>query len=418
MSPYLFIAALGACTYSFPPELIQMRSDGSVADAGAAGPCKVPLSGRTTEAAPAAPARPERGARIADPMFGTCLTRISDRTDDAMAMDNPRDEDFDGSRFVNADGSLALYSTGFYRFFSFDPVTPRRAVATIAFFYRVLGFHGASADTVIGIDGTSFETLVITSGRTTPRSSFTLPADLIPADDLRALGRALSADGSRALVVVHGRDATVYVDTATGTVLGRSSHSVGGAKVSPSGRWVVEFDDDVARVRDPAFTEEREYRGLGRSIVAKDVFVLPNGHDGLALVDGIRLWIFDLDGTTEPIMDLALADESALGNLDFDVSIDGSAVDRPGWLVLSFGPCPSAGALCGGTEAWAKDKIVLVGVGATPVIHDLVWHRSTRPPDAIASRDLRRILFTSTWNDAGPEEIYAVEVPVSQLVLP
>jgi hypothetical protein len=242
--------------------------------------------------------------------------------------------------------------------------------------------------------------------------------ELMAADDLRGLGRALSADGGRALVVAHGFGTAVYMDTATGQILGTTSGGVGGEMVSPSGRWVVEFDDDIARVRDPAFSTEREYRGIGRSIVAKDVFVLPNGNDGLAIVDGIRLWIFDLDGTTEPIMDLALADESALGNLDFDVTIDGSAVDRPGWLVLSFGPCPGADALCGGTDSWAKDKIVLVGVGSTPVIHDLVWHRSTRRPDATASRDLRRIFFTSTWNDAGPEEIYALEVPLSQLVLP
>lgn len=418
MRSCLLLAALGACTYSFPPELIQTISDGSVADAGPGGPCDVPLAGRTTADAPAAPARPERGERIADAMFGTCLARISDTADDAMGEASPRTDPFDGSRFIGGDASLALYSTGSYRYYSFDPVMPRRAVATIGFVNRVLGFQGASADTVVVVEGTSFESLVVTSGRSTRLSSFTLPTELMAADDLRGLSRALSADGSRALIVAQGFDATVYVETSTGAILGTSTHSVGGAMVSPSGRWVVEFDDDVARVRDPAFTEEREYRGLGRSIVAKDVFVLPNGNDGLAVVDGIRLWVFDLDGTSDPIMDLPLADESALGNLDFDVSIDGSAVDRPGWLVLSFGPCPGADALCGGADAWAKDKIVLVGVGSTPVIHDLVWHRSTRRPEAIASRDLRRVFFTSTWNDAGPEEIYAVEVPASQLALP
>jgi hypothetical protein len=414
----LACVVLASCTYSFDRSILDAGPDGAGDDGGVAGPCDVPLAGRTTDPAPAAPPRPMRGERIFDPMFGTCVTRISDAADDAMAVSEPRVDPFDGEHHFSPDGAVAIFSTGFYRYYSFDAIAPRRAVPMLAFFNEVLGFYANDPTEILLVETERTLTRYdVDSRRFSDLSTFTLPSELMGADDFRPTRRSLSADGTRALVIAHGTGRTLSIDTASGEVLGTSSQTAGGAMVSPSGRWMIELEDDRARVRDPRFTEERVFMGSGRSIAAVDVVVLPNGNDGLAVVDGIRLWVFDLDGTTDPIMNLPLVDESVLGDLDFSVSLDGSAFDRPGWLVISFGPCRD-GELCAADDAWARDKISLVGIGDPPVIHDLVWHNSTGRPRAMASRDLRRIVFMSTWNDAGDEEIYVVDVPATALALP
>jgi hypothetical protein len=400
--------------------------DGEGPPDGRATQCGGTLEVRATGAAPTAPARPGRGETIVDPTFGTCITRVSDAVDDATAPSEPREATASLDRYfprVAPDGSVALLSTGSYRFYAYDLLAPRRASATIVFGSQVLGFHGARPGELLTMDGdrTLARYTLLTATYTTLASlDETLPEPLASARRFRPAERPLSADGARALLVVDDPAAVVVIDTATGALIGGDVPAATGEVITRSGRWVLQADDTSVRIRSADFSDDRPLPTSGAIISAADVVVLEDGHDGLALVDGSHLVVIDLDAPTPTeVMRLPLLPEGALGRIDVDVAIDGSAVDRPGWLVITFGPCADSGTPCSLPDAWARDKISLIGIATPPVIRDLVWHREDQPVAVFAapSRALERVVFVSSWGQSAPAEAYVVEVPEAALAL-
>ncbi len=106
-----------------------------------------------------------------------------------------------------------------------------------------------------------------------------------------------------------------------------------------------------------------------------------------------------------------------------DVRISGAAFDRPGWVVLSFAACRfHDGTACPDGTLWAQDKLALVSLGSPARVLSLAWHRSTqggsRHPAPLPTRDLRRILFQSSWGSGLPAELYEIELPDAAIGAP
>lgn len=150
------------------------------------------------------------------------------------------------------------------------------------------------------------------------------------------------------------------------------------------------------------------------------------GRDVLVYTRGPELVLADLE--TEGAPTRVVLDELGDGALDPRgrrslVMVSGAAYDRPGWVVLSFAICrDNGGTNCPPGALWAQDKLALVSLDETPRVLNLAWHRSalggSRHPHALPSRDLRRIVFESTWGDAGTAELYLIELPADALGAP
>jgi beta-lactamase regulating signal transducer with metallopeptidase domain len=110
--------------------------------------------------------------------------------------------------------------------------------------------------------------------------------------------------------------------------------------------------DNVHRLVETLFWFHPAVWWIGRQMIeerelACDEAVLANGHDGVAIVEGTSLVVFDLDAPTPTeVGRLAFVDPGFLGAIEFEAHLDGGAFDRPGWLVVTISECPSSSTMC------------------------------------------------------------------------
>jgi hypothetical protein len=389
---------------------------------GSSGVCAPTLLGRTTIAPPVAPWRPSRGVRTVDATFGTCITRISDARMDAEARTVPPRggvDPLDRAGLLGPGGSVALLSTGDYGYYRYDVDRPGDGVFAGVYVGAVLGFD--DDETLVLLDrgempyelGTyslsdgSFDGVVLEPPL--------IPSELATASNVRRVTRSLSADGRRSLVFFEGPDELLVLGTATASPLGRWDASAFADRLAPSGARIVQMTASAITVRDVATGTFEVVPTSGSTLGSADVVRLADGHDGLALVDRHFLVMFDIEAEPTEIARISLLPSGVVESLDVTVSIDGSAFGRPGWLVVSFGPCTGEATPCSRDDAWARDKITLIGIAPVPVIHDVAWHRSSTSVEAVPSRDLSRILFVSDWGGGTPAEAYTIEIPSEML---
>ena len=373
-----------------------------------------------------------------DPIFGTCLVRVTDRQADLSPEDESRGLKNEYSRVgsFNADGShILVFGTEFEWFLydagSLEPLgrlplgaEPRWDAQDPNLIYfndelRLMAYDVATGqERVVHDFETDFPGQSVAAVWTKYEGR--------PSIDSRYWG--LMAEDQEWLPV-----AFVVYDRLNDQVTVRDMRGVPGIEddvdhvtISPLGTYfLAAFDRACHRgtLGDDAHpcglmvygSDLTNGRGLLRTI----------GHYDAALdAQGREVIIYqDIDTDHIAMLDLASGSITPLWPIDYSHTpigfhFSGLAYDTPGWALVSTyeGGCPEA-------FTWMDDQVFVVELKAEgrvarlahthSAVNPLVEHDYWAEPHASVNSDFTRVLFTSNWGRSGTVEVdmYMIELP-------
>lgn len=104
--------------------------------------------------------------------------------------------------------------------------------------------------------------------------------------------------------------------------------------------------------------------------------------------------------------------------------ISGTASAKPGYVVVGFYACGENynGRDCDPTKQWFSNKVVLLTLEANPTVYNLAHNHYGNggyfsETQAVANRDLSKVLFVSTWESTNENSVasYMIDVPTEAL---
>lgn len=379
-------------------------------------------------------AEPPARAPFLDPVFGTCIIRVTDRAKDPSPEDPSPGLKNEYSRVqsFNADGSLILvYGTegAWYlydaanlqpmhqisvgsepRWDSHDPNILRYVDET-----RLMAYHVYEDEQRILRDfAGDFPGKRLAAVWTRYEGS--------PSADNRYWG--LMAEDRNWLTIAY-LVYDLYEDRIVALRMLPEALEVDSVTISPLGNYFLAYLDDhckenqLGKDQSPCGLmvydrELRQGRGLLRII----------GHSDLALdAMGNEVLVYqDIDTDHISMLDLASGEITPLWPIDFRHSpiglhFSGRAYNLPGWVLVS--------TYCGAQPAatWMDDQIFALELKPEGRVvrfahsHSLVdenqEHDYWAEPHASVNPDFRRVLFTSNWGRSGSGEVemYLIELP-------
>jgi hypothetical protein len=384
---------------------------------------------RTGEPAPRAPYR--------DPVFGTCIVRVTNRQRDLDAGDPSAGVKNEYARVgsFNADGSLILARSIEAYWYVYDA----RSLQPLG--QLPLGseprWDAADPHCIYYSEGTRLLAYDLQRGESEVVHEFApdVPGQSLAAVWTRYEGRpsmdtrywGLMAEDEEWLPV-----AFVVYDRAEDQATVRDVHRLPGIEedvdhvtISPLGTYfLASFDraceegtlgSDGAPCGLMVYGRDlREGRGLLRVIGHYDVALDAAGRETVVYQD--------IDTDQIAMVDLESGDVTPLWAIDFShtpigLHFSGLGYGRPGWAVVSTysGGYPKA-------YTWMDDQVFLVelraGGGVVRLAHthskvdEEMEHDYWAEPHATTNRDLTRVLFTSNWGRSGTEgvEMYMIEL--------
>jgi hypothetical protein len=391
-----------------------------------------------------APDLPIPAARVPfrDPVFGTCLVRVTDYAADLPDGDPPGGlkNEYARVQSFNADESRLLVrgTSGSWYLYDAASLQPLGALS--------LGidprWDAGDPNRLYSSDGTRLLALDLRTGESETVRDFALdfPGQSLAAVWMRYEGSP-SADGRTWGLMAEDENwetvAFLIYDLDQDRIIARRDLSgvpgaagIDSVTISPSGDYfLADFGDSYcergAMGMDQApcgvMVYDRELQ-TGRGLLRI------GGHMDLAFdVTDREVAVFqDLDADTLSMVDLASGVVTSLWPIDFSHSplgfhISGRAFERPGWAVVSTysGAQPAA--------TWMDDEVFLVELKPNGRVVRLAHTRSWfaegpvgygekdywAEPHASTNRDLTRILFTSNWGEAGTElvDMYEIVLP-------
>jgi hypothetical protein len=373
----------------------------------------------------------EPAARLwfADPAFGTCLARVTDRARDlppedastGMANEYSRVQSFnaDGSRLLlrSTDGAWYLYDAQ-----TLQPVGPLPVAAEPR-------WDAEDPNLLYFSDGTQLLSLDVTGGEAALVHDFA--ADLSgqqlsavwtryegrPSRDTRYWGlMAEDADWLPVAFVVYDR----HTDQATV----RDMRDVPGMEedvdhvtMSPLGTYLLASFDRACE--QGTLGDDAHPCGLmvyDRDLANGRSLLRIVGHYDVALdAEGREVVIYqDIDADQISILDLETGAVTPLWDIDFSHTgigfhFSGLAYDRPGWAVVSTHDDDPA------TYTWLDDQVLAVELKAGGRVVRLAHTRSVvsdeqeldyfAEPHASTNADLTRVLFTTDWGRSGTGQV-------------
>jgi len=383
-------------------------------------------------------AEPAPRAPFRDPIYGTCLVRVTDQNAD-LAPDDPsrglkneyaRVQSFnaDGSRILarSVEGEWYLYDTSSLKPLGRLPldVEPR--------------WDAQDPNLITYNDETRLMAFNVDTGQGTVIHDF---ADDFPGQRLAAVwtvheGRP-SMDGKTWGLMAEDKEwlpvAFVIYDQSSDGITVRDMRGVPGIEddidhvtISPLGSYfLASFDRYCApgKLGDDAHPcglmvynrDLRDGRGLLRII----------GHYDTALDAEVREIVIyqDIDTDQIAVLDLASGVVTPLWPIDFSHTpigfhFSGLAYEAPGWALVSTysGGYPDA-------YTWMDDQLFAVELVTDGRVVRLAHSRSQVDPDqehdywaephASVNRDFSRIVFTSNWGRSGTEEVemFLIDLP-------
>jgi len=377
------------------------------------------------------PALSEPAARVAfrDPVFGTCLVRVSDRsTDLATEDDSPGiKNEYSRVQSFNADGSRILLRGIHATWYVYDAAT-LRPLAKTAFDGSVDPRWDASdPDLLYYNDGTRLMAYHVSSATAAVLHDFAadFPGQSLaavwtryegsPSQDGRYWGLMAQDENWRAVAfVVYDQRANLM---AARRDLSATYPDVDAVTISPLGNYFLAYCDYCERGHpgDDAhpcglMVYDRNLRN-GRSLLR----II--GHSDLALdAQGREVLVYqDIDTDNISMLDLASGRVTPLWPIDYDHTalgfhFSGRALQRPGWAVVSTynGGHPTS-------YTWMDDQVFLVELKAggrtVRLAHTHSRYNENQEqdywaePHASANPDLTRVLFTSNWGRTGTEQV-------------
>jgi len=385
------------------------------------------------------PPLPEPQARgpFRDPVFGSCLVRVTDQTIDL----SPDDEspglknEYSRVQSFNADGSRLVVRGTEMTWYLYDADTLQPlAQLPIAVDPR---WDPHDPDVVYYSDETRLTSYNVETAEQALVHDFT---DDFPDQDLASVwGRyegSPSRDGRYWGLMAQDEDgnavAFVVYDRQTDQVTIRDVRGVPEVEVgidsvtiSPLGNYFLAYSDnhcEHGQLGDDAhpcglMVYDRDLTN-GRSLLRIV------GHSDLALdAEGREVLIYqDIDTDNISMLDLATGAVTPLWPIDFShtaigLHFSGRAFDRPGWALVSTHDGDP------GAYTWMDDQVFAVELKSGGRVlrlahtHSLVdedqEHDYWAEPHASVNADFTRILFTTNWGRSGTEEVemFLIELP-------
>jgi len=370
----------------------------------------------------------EPGARTAymDPVYGTCVVRVSDRGSDLTSDDPSRGLKNEYSRVqsFNADGTLLLLRSIEANWYLYDAQT-----------LAVLGqlplgveprWDSENPHLLYSYDGSRLLALDLETGDQAVRHDFALD---LPDLDLAAVWTRYegspSNDGSTWGLLAQDEDwhavALLLYDLRSDQVLSERrlppGVSIDSVTISPLGTYLLVYHDEICADGIPGDAA----RPCGLMVYDRDLDRVRNllpviGHSDTALdAAGREVLVFqDIEQDELSMLDLESGVVTPLLAIDFSHSplgfhFSGRAFRRPGWVLVSTyeGARP--------TRTWMDDVVFAlelrpggraIRLAAThSVVDSEQEHDYWAEPHATVNADFTRVLFTSNWGRSGSGEV-------------
>jgi hypothetical protein len=387
------------------------------------------------------PSIPEPPPRVPfrDPVFGTCIARVTDRTADLDA-DDPSaglKNEYSRVQSFNADGTrilaLGIEATWYlYDARTLQPlgrlpleVEPRWSATDPNLIYyvsetRLLAYNILTADQAVVHD---FAADLPGYGAVMVWTRY----EGSPSADGRWWG-FMAEDENWLAVAYLVYDLREDAVTAVRDLRGwdEEAREIDSVTISPSGDFFLAFLDKSCGSGEPGSDGDpcglmvygrdlRRGRGLLRIVGHADTALDPEGREVLVYQD--------IDTDDISLLDLETGAVIPLWPIDFThcdgcgIHFSGRALRRPGWAVVSYFDGDPV------SRMWMDDQIFAIELRAGGRTIRLAHHHSTVDPDqehdywaephASADWDFTRVLFTSNWGRSGSGEVemYMIMLP-------
>jgi hypothetical protein len=374
-----------------------------------------------------------------DPVFGTCIIRVTDNSSDVTSSEGfiGLKNEYSRVQSFNADGSrlLARGTNGSWFLYDATTLLPLMELPL----EMDPRWDAKSPDLIYYSSGTRLQSYNITSNSVSMVHDFSndLPGEKPELVWTRYEGSP-SADGRYWGLMVEDAnwlttDYFIY-DLKEDTVISMQNISalpeeareIDSVTISPFGNYYLVYHDKycdtgtLGSTGNPCglmvFDRNLENsRGLLRVI----------GHSDLALDENERevLVFQDIDADSISMLDIETGKVTPLLNIDFSkisvgLHFSGRAFLRPGWAVISTYTSQTE------TITWMDNQVFLIELKPNGKVIRLAFTRSIvdesqehdywAEPQASANADLSRVVFTSNWGRSGTEEVnmYLIEVPL------
>jgi hypothetical protein len=397
-------------------------------------------------------AEPAPRTPFLDPVFHTCVVRLTDRARDRESGDRSVGMKNEYSRVnaFNADGSLILVRGTEATWYLYDARTFKRL--------KRLGFEGAVDPRWHAHDprllyytpDTRLVEYDVAKGRARTVRDFA--QDVPQWSPEIVFGRwegSPSLDGNtfafmvkdhhrtRGLIVYDRRDAPRDTDGKPGEIIGRydldrhkpvRGDDPDSVSVSPSGRFVwAQFDYCEREAPRGTYARPCGAMVFDRTLQKGHGVVRAIGHADLALdAQGREVAIFqDNDKDQVAYVDLETGATTALHAIDFSQGsigfhFSGRAAARPGWALVSAYDKVTK------TKFWLSHLIYAVELKSGGRIVPLAHHHSLRDddkgeadyfaePHGSTNLDFTRVVFTSNWGRVGTNtvDVYLIALPTN-----
>lgn len=383
-------------------------------------------------------ALPAARSPFRDPVYGTCVVRVTDRQADLSPDDGSRGLKNEYSRVqsFNADGSYILVYGTEGEWFLYDAAS-LRPLGRLPL-YAEPRWDAQDPEVVYYNEATRLIAFDIGTGQASLVHDF---ADVLPGQSLAAVwthyeGRP-SMDSRYWGLVAEDEEWTpaafVVYDRLNEEVMVRDIRGVPGIEedvdhvtISPLGTYLLASFDRACE-RGTLGDDERPCglmvydRGLSRG---RGVLRIVGHYDPALDAQGREVILYqDIDTDEISILDLESGAITPLWPIDFGHTpigfhFSGLAYDRPGWALVSTysGGYPDA-------FTWMDDQVFAVELKAGGRVVRLAHTHSQVDPDqehdywaephASVNGDFTRILFTSNWGRSGSDqvEVYLIELP-------
>jgi hypothetical protein len=379
------------------------------------------------------PEPPPRSA-YRDPLYGTCIIRVSDRHTD-LPDDDPSlglKNEYSRVQSFNADGTLLLLRSTESNWYLYDALS----LDPLAQLPLGVEPRWAAEDPflIFSIEGTTLLALDLKTGIQSVRHDF---ADDLPDEDLITVWTRYegspSTDGSTWGLLAQDEDwnpvALLVYDLRGDRVLSvrrlPDGVPIDSVSISPLGSYLLVYHDEVCQ------TGQRgdELHPCGLMVYDSDLQRVRNllpvvGHSDTAIdTAGRELLVFqDIRRDEISMLDLESGEITPLLPIDFSHSplgfhFSGRAAHMPGWVLVSTheGAQPA--------ETWMDDVIFALELKPGGRIVRLASTYSTvdshqeqdywAEPHASVNPDFTRALFTSNWGRSGTGAVdtYMIVLP-------
>ena len=385
---------------------------------------------------------PEPAPRVPfrDPVYGSCVVRVTDRSSD-KSPDDPSGglkNEYSRVQSFNADDTLLLVRGTEATWYLYDA----ESLQPLGQLPLEIEPRWSATDPAVihYINETRLMSYTVTTQQTGLVHEF---AEDFPGQALTTVWTKYegspSLDGRYWGFMAEDENwepvAFMVYDQQTDTVIARRDvygvpgvESVDNAYISPLGTYfIADFSDHFCEV-DRLGTD---IAPCGYMVYDSDIrngrgLLRISGHMDMALdAQGREVVVFqDIDTDHISMLDLATGEVTPLWQIDFSYTpiglhISGRAFGRPGWVVVSTHDGDVA------SHTWMDDSVFLMELVPNgrvirlahtySIVDENQEHDYWAEPQASANHELTRVLFTTNWGRSGTDQVdmYQIYIPVS-----